>query len=134
MTRRILVVDDDPSVGRTVERALKAMGYDALSVVDPRCAYELLESGDFDLVLLDVNMPQMSGDALFLALIRRSPELATRVILMSGNPWAKDDWPIELQCCPLLGKPFTLEGLALSVSQTLSAADQHAPRRKRNGG
>ena len=69
---------------RTVERALKAMGYEVLSVVDPSCAYELLESGDFDLVLLDVHMPQMSGDALFLALVRRCPELATRV--------DSDDW------------------------------------------
>ena len=134
MIRRILVVDDDPAVGRTVERALRAMGYDALAVVDPKTAYELLEAGDFDLVLLDINMPQMSGDALFLALIRRSPELATRVILMSGDPCAREGWPTELRCCPLLGKPFTLEGLGRSVSQTLAAADERAPRRKRNGG
>jgi DNA-binding NtrC family response regulator len=133
--RRILVVDDEPSLRRTLERALRAMGYEVLTAGDPALAYDLLGAGGFDLVLLDVNLPQMSGDALFLALIRRAPELAARVILMSGDPWvAKHDWPPELQRCPVLAKPFTLEALARSVSQTMAAADAGAARRQRNGG
>jgi two-component system response regulator AtoC len=135
VTRRILVVDDEPVLRKTLDRALRSMGYDVLAVGDPLLAYELLDGGEFDLVLLDVNMPQMSGDALFVALARRSPAIAGRVILMSGDPGAVGvEWPADLARCPLLGKPFTLELLACSVAAALAAADQASPRRKRNGG
>jgi DNA-binding NtrC family response regulator len=135
VTRRILVVDDEPAVRKTMERALRSMGYDVVSVGDPLLAYELLDAGEFDLVLLDINLPQMSGDALFLALARRTPEISGRVILMSGDPWAvRSDWPAELARCQLLTKPFTLDALGRCVASALSAADQSATRRKRNGG
>ena len=133
--RRILVVDDEPALRKTLERALRAVGYDVVTVGDPMLAYELLDAGDFDLVLLDINLPQMSGDALFLAMVRRWPELAGRVILMSGDPWAvQEGWPPDLVRCQLLTKPFTLEILNRLVAGALAAADQAAPRRKRNGG
>ena len=135
MTRRILVIDDEPVLRRTLDRALRSMGYDVVAVGDPVMAYELLDAGEFDLVLLDINLPQMSGDALFLALVRRSPEIAGRVILMSGDPWAVQvGWPAELVRCTMLTKPFTLETLGHCVSAGLLAADQSPPRRKRNGG
>ncbi len=135
MTRRILVVDDEPPLRRTLERALRSMAYEVVTVGDPDLAYQLLEGGDFDLVLLDINLGQISGDALFLALVRRSPELANRVLLMSGDPWAvKPDWPAELRRCPVLAKPFTLETLGTAVASSLVAADATKPRRKQNGG
>lgn len=135
MTRRILVVDDEPSLRRSLERALRAMGYDVVTVGDPLLAYELLEAGGFDLILLDINLPQMSGDALYLALVRRAPGLTRRVILMSGDPWAvKVDWPAELRECPVLTKPFTLDGLGRCVAGVLADADMAPGRRKQNGG
>ena len=135
MTPRILIVDDEPSLRKALERALRDLAYEVATVGEPDLAYELLGAGGFDLVLLDVNLGQMSGDALFLALVRRSPDLARRVILMSGDPWAvKDDWPADLQRCPLLTKPFSLETLATTVVATLAAADAATARRKRNGG
>ena len=135
MSRRILVVDDEPSVRRTLERALRNLQFEVVTAGDPSMAYDLLGTGDFDLVMLDINLPQMSGDALFLALVRRAPELSRRVILMSGDPWAvQSDWPADLRECLMLIKPFTLETLARSVSQVLAAAEGASPRRKRNGG
>lgn len=135
MTRRILVVDDEPTLRRTLERALKSMAYEVVTVGDADLAYHLLEEGTFDLVLLDINLGHLSGDALFLALVRRAPELANRVLLMSGDPWAvKPDWPAELQRCPVLAKPFTLETLGKAVASSLLAADTTRSRRKQNGG
>jgi len=135
VSRRILVVDDEPTLRKTLERALRSMHYEVVTVGDPLLAYELLDAGEFDLVLLDINLPQMSGDALFLALARRSPEIVGRVILMSGDPWAvKVDWPADLMRCQLLAKPFTLDVLGRCVAAALAAAEQSSPRRKRNGG
>ena len=135
MSRRILVIDDEPTLRKTLERALRSLEYEVVTVADPLLAYELLDAGDFDLVLLDINMPQMPGDALFLALVRRSPEIAGRVVLMSGDPWAiKDHWPPELRQCQLLSKPFTLDILGRCVAGALAAAGLAPPQRKRNGG
>jgi DNA-binding response OmpR family regulator len=121
---RILVVDDEPALRRTLERALTAKNYDVVAVGDPHSAYELLGQSDFDAVLLDLRLPQMPGDTLFLAIVRRWPQLMGRIILMSGDPWPEQrDWPRELATCPLLAKPFSLEKLASTVGAVLAAAD-----------
>ena len=135
MTPRILVIDDEPALRRTLERALGNLAFEVVAVGDPQLAYELLDAGEYDLVLLDLHLPQMSGDTLFLALVRRWPHLAERVVLMTGDPWAvKADWPAELRRCPVLAKPFTLEVLSMSVRSALAAAGRGGQQRKRNGG
>ena len=134
MRPRILVVDDEPALRRTLERALGAMGYDVVSVGDPLLVYELLDAADYDLVILDIHLPQLSGDTLAIALVRRWPRLIGRVLLMTGDPWAlRADWPEELRRCPLLVKPFTLDGLGAMVRAALSAPPPQA-QRKSNGG
>jgi two-component system sensor histidine kinase RpfC len=135
MKPRILVVDDEPTLRRTLERALRSFEYDVITVGEPHLAYEVLEDGDFDLVLLDIHLPQMAGDALFLALVRRWPQLLGRVVLMTGDPGAvRPDWPAELLGCPVLSKPFTLNMLNDVVAGALSAAASAPTHRKRNGG
>jgi CheY-like chemotaxis protein len=134
MTIRILVVDDEPALRRTLERALRNLKYEAVSVGDPHVAYELLDAADYDLVMLDIHLPQMTGDTLAIALLRRWPRLAGRILLMTGDPWAlRANWPEELRQCPLLVKPFTLDALGLVVLSMLSAQEPQA-QRKRNGG
>ena len=134
MKPRILVVDDEPALRRTLERALGAMGYEVVSVGDPLLVYELLDASDYDLVILDIHLPQLSGDTLAIALLRRLPRLADRLLLMTGDPWAlRADWPEELRRCTLLVKPFTLEGLAATVRGALTAPPPQA-QRKSNGG
>ena len=85
---RILIVDDEPALRRTYERALRPHGFEVTAVGDPHLAYELLESVEHDLVLLDIHLPGLAGDALYLALARRWPGLAGRVLLMTGDPGA----------------------------------------------
>ena len=125
MTARILVVDDEPALRRTLERALKGHHYEVVSVADPHAAYQILGESAFDLVLLDVRLPQMPGDAFFLAIVRMWPRLLSRVILMSGDPSPQQpEWPAELAGCPVLYKPFSLETLARTVSQVLASNER----------
>jgi two-component system capsular synthesis sensor histidine kinase RcsC len=134
MTHRILVVDVEPALRRTLERALRNLQCEAVSVGDPHLAYELLDAADYDLVMLDIHLPQMTGDTLAIALLRRWPRLAGRILLMTGDPWAlRANWPEELRQCPLLVKPFTLDALGSVVLSMLSAQAPQA-QRKRNGG
>ena len=123
MTARILVIDDEPSLRRTLERALSSQ-YEVVSVADPHSAYEMLGESSFDLVLLDLRLPQMPGDTFFLAIVRRWPRLLGRVILMSGDPWSQQSGgPAELVGCPILHKPFSLSTLVKTVGEVLAAAE-----------
>jgi two-component system OmpR family response regulator len=134
VNRRILVVDDEPALRRTLERALRGQGYEVSSVADPSSAYQILAESHFDLVLLDLRLPQIPGETLFLALVRRWPRLLGRIILMSGDIHAPEPgWPPELIHCPVLHKPFSLDVLARSVSQVLALADSNADLLEGNG-
>lgn len=134
MSFRILVVDDEPSLRRTLERALTSFDYQVVAVADPHSAYLMLDESRFDLVLLDLRLPQMAGDTFFLAIVRRWPRLLGRVILMSGDPpSAHSDWPAELVACPILSKPFTLDSLRQMVGTVLSQTEARSDRREGNG-
>jgi DNA-binding response OmpR family regulator len=134
VTARILIVDDEPALRRTLERALTGYHYEVVSVADPHSAYQMLSEMTFDLVLLDLRLPQIGGDTLFLAIIRQWPRLRDRVILMSGDFWSEQiGWPKELLACPILPKPFSLEALATTVRAVLAAADPHTDLLEGNG-
>lgn len=134
MTARILIVDDEPALRRTLERALTGYHYEVVSVADPHSAYQMLSEATFDLLLLDLRLPHIGGDTLFLAIVRQWPRLRDRVILMSGDPWSEQmDWPRELLSCPILAKPFSLGTLEKTVRAVLAAADPHTDLLEGNG-
>jgi two-component system, OmpR family, KDP operon response regulator KdpE len=134
VTTRILIVDDEPALRRTLERALKSNAYDVVSVADPHSAYQLLGESGFDLVLLDLRLPQMQGDTFFLAIVRRWPRLLGRVILMSGDPSPQQpEWPAELADCPVLHKPFSLDTLVKTIGEVLASAEPHSDFLEGNG-
>ena len=125
MSPRILIVDDEAPLRRTLERALKGMGCEVVSAGDAHLAYQLLDETDVDLVLLDLHLPQMSGATFYLALTRRWPRLADRIVLMTGDTFAEQDhWPPDLRRRPLLLKPFTLDLLRNVVLAALEGPPQ----------
>jgi DNA-binding response OmpR family regulator len=134
MTARILIVDDEAALRRTLERVLVSQGYEVVSVADPHSAYQMLGESTFDLVLLDLRLPQMAGDTLFLAIVRRWPRMLGRVILMSGDPWSEQyQWPVELVGCPVLPKPFSIDSLLKMVRAVLAAAEPDSDLMKGEG-
>jgi two-component system, OmpR family, KDP operon response regulator KdpE len=134
VSSRILIVDDEPALRRTLERALRGHRYEVVSVADPHSAYQMLDESTFDLVMLDLRLPQMAGDTFFLAIVRRWPRLIGRVILMSGDPLSdQPDWPAELASCPVLPKPFSLDTLIKTVGAVLAAAEPKSDLLKGNG-
>jgi DNA-binding NtrC family response regulator len=131
VTSRILIVDDEPALRRALERAVHNLGFEGVAVGEPSLAYEMLAEGTYDLVLLDIHLPHISGDALSLAMIRRWPQLRKRIILMTGDLSAvRADWPRELADCALLNKPFTLDELSGVMLDALAAAQAAEGGRK----
>ncbi|HEV8124023.1 MAG TPA: response regulator [Gemmatimonadales bacterium] len=134
MTYRVLIVDDELAVRRALERALRHFGYDAVSAGSGDSAYELLAHDRFDAILLDIRMPLMAGDALFVAIVRRWPELRDRIILMSGDPdGASRDWSEELKHRPLLDKPFNFETLHQMILAVLPGESGRSEPKLGNG-
>jgi two-component system alkaline phosphatase synthesis response regulator PhoP len=130
----ILIVDDEPALRRTLERALRSHHYEVVSVADPNSAYQILGESSFDLVLLDLRLPQIPGDTFFLAIVRRWPRLLGRVILMSGDPSPEQpEWPAELKSCPVLYKPFSLDVLVKTVGDVLASAEPDSTYLEGNG-
>jgi signal transduction histidine kinase len=82
---RILVIDDEPMLCATVERIL-AIDHDVTAVSSAKRAMQMIEAGErFDVILSDLMMPEMTGIELHGALERIAPELAAKMVFMTGG-------------------------------------------------
>jgi len=105
---RILVVDDEPSIQRALERGLREVGY-TQTVRSGKGAMELLEGGAmFDVILSDVVMAEGTGIDLADWLARHRPRLKRRLILMTGMGETHTDSHPDVMTVP---KPFDLVAL-----------------------
>jgi CheY-like chemotaxis protein len=109
---RVLVVDDDEALARVLVRALSA-SHEVSYVTSARTAIErLLGGATYDVVLCDVQMPDMDGLAMHAELARRAPDVAQRIIFMTGDrehPRTRAFLDATPNLC--LAKPVNLEGL-----------------------
>ena len=81
MSRKMLTVDDSPSVRKLVKFTLKAKGIDVSSAGDGVEALDLLKQDEFDGIILDINMPRMNG-LEFLRTIKATDEYAAIPVIM----------------------------------------------------
>jgi PAS domain S-box-containing protein len=118
---RILIVDDEPSVVRALQRALREheLGV-AFSGVE---ALQVLDSGQtFDIVFCDLMMAQLSGMEVFETVKQRFPQLQERFVFMTGGAFtqqAKDF--LSGVTNPVVEKPFDIRALRSLVSRRVAA-------------
>ncbi len=84
-TKRLLVVDDDPSVREMLVRVLRIDGYPAWSAADAKQALAITATMPIDLVLLDLGLPGKDGWETFDALRHENPRLAVIIITARAN-------------------------------------------------
>jgi signal transduction histidine kinase/CheY-like chemotaxis protein len=113
---RILLVEDDPRVRLATVGALEDLGYEPVSCSGGGEAMRLFAAEDFDLVISDVVMPEMSGPELIRELRARRPDIA--VLFVTG--FVGDGETDDLVGHELLRKPFTVAALAAAVAGSLS--------------
>ncbi|AGG08537.1 ATPase [Dehalococcoides mccartyi] len=103
----ILVIDDEEHICQLVTRVLGQMRHKVESFSDPIKALSKLETTSFDLVLLDIRMPGMSGLEFYSQMISKRPELAGKVIFMTGD-MTVSDLEAQMQQTDLMhiSKPF----------------------------
>lgn len=117
---RILVVDDEPVVRELAVEILRRNGHDPEGVGSARRALELLDEQEFDLLVSDVVMPDMTGVELLHELRRRRHQLP--VVLMTGGTIEPERTTDALQhvATVLLYKPFTHDELRDAVAAALA--------------
>jgi signal transduction histidine kinase len=116
---RVLVVDDEPMLCSAVERIL-SVEHDVTVVQSARRALEILkDDAHFDVILSDLMMPQMTGIELHAALAKIAPELAAKMVFMTGGAFSPSASAfLENASNPTIDKPFKPAALRRLV-QTL---------------
>ena len=118
--RHILVVDDEPLVCDAVKMMLEFDGHVVETIGSAKEALAMLESGKFDVVITDFEMPVMKGDELAAAIKARDPNQPVVMITAyaemlqaSGNRLTGVDF--------LISKPFLLENLREAIAKAVSS-------------
>ncbi len=101
---RILVVDDDLAILRMIERVLESEGWAVAAASSAERALELIDH-EFDVVVLDLQMPQMDGAALYALLRSRSYTMPVLVLSAFGAARAAS----EVGADAAMGKPFDID-------------------------
>ncbi len=117
--RRVLVVDDEPYIGRIIQLKLEDGPYDVEVALDGRSALALLRADDpIDVMLLDIMMPHMSGLEV-LAEMRQLPHRRdTPVIMLTGKGQEADrERAATLGATDFLTKPFSPKKLLARIDE-----------------
>ncbi|MCK4857695.1 MAG: response regulator [candidate division Zixibacteria bacterium] len=122
MSQTVLVVDDSPTLVKFVSFSLRASGYNVLGACDGMDALEKLANleSDIDMVITDLNMPNMDGYELIATLRENDKFAATPIIILSSEEDEEDKRKgEEAGATSYLVKPFKSSVLMSEVSRLL---------------
>ena len=88
MAQRVLIVDDDKLIGKSLEKLLTLKGLEAEYVEEPQKAFLSLNKKEFDIALIDLNMPAANGIDLASLIMKAHPLIST--IIMTGGGCVED--------------------------------------------
>lgn len=130
---RILIVDDQESNVRLLEFALRRAGFvAATSTTEPLDVCMLHRRDRYDLILLDLQMPRMSGFEVMSALAKIEGEEKVPILVLSADP-AQNLQALEAGATAFLSKPFVLAEVILAVQLLLDAREARAVRKRARG-
>jgi CheY-like chemotaxis protein len=120
MAKRILVVDDDEMVLMALEELLKPEGYEVQTVPSGKEALQKLDQGGYDLLMLDVIMPEMDGYELCKRIREKEKCKETPVVFLTAKSRDEDRAKgLEAGANLYLSKPISPDKLLGIVSDAL---------------
>ena len=114
--RTVLIVDDEPSIRENLERVLKSSGYETVVAEDGQAALDRAAEQEFEVVLLDIGLPGISGMDVLRRLSGEYPD--TCVIMVTAVE--EVETAVEAMrsgAYDYLSKPFNLEDILLRVER-----------------
>jgi signal transduction histidine kinase len=118
---RILLVEDDPRVRTATVGALEDLDYEPVACGSGAEAIELFNSQEFDLVITDVIMPEMTGPEL-IRFLKQTSKRDFAVLFVTG--YVGEGETDDLRGYELLRKPFTVGALASAVAAALARTSE----------
>jgi two-component system phosphate regulon response regulator PhoB len=108
--KRILIVEDDTLLNKTLAYNLASDGYDITSALNAKTAADKLTAGEYDLVLLDINLPDGNGYDLCKLIKPEHPD--TVIIFLTANDQESDQIRgYEVGAVDYITKPFSIGAL-----------------------
>ncbi len=118
----VLIVEDEAALAAAVSDALRDAGYTVTHAADGEEALTAVKGRAFDLVICDLKMPRLDGQAFYASLVQAVPALASRVIFVTGDvAGTQAEQFLEGSGCRWLEKPFRLGDLLKAVREGLSS-------------
>jgi len=115
---RILVAEDEEAIAEICQRVLASEGFEVDVAANGKTAQHMARNNRYDLSLIDIRMPIMSGVELFHWLQEKQPRLASRVAFTTGDVMTQSTETFLLESGrPFLPKPFTPDELKSLVRQ-----------------
>jgi len=126
--KRILIVEDDTLLNKTLAYNLTSDGYDITSALNAKAAAAKLNSREYDLVLLDINLPDGSGYDLCKLIKPEHPD--TMVIFLTANDQESDQiHGYEVGAVDYITKPFSIGALQRKIKAMFAMLEHHKPAR-----
>ncbi len=126
MDKVILVVDDSSTVRKFVAASLNMKGFRVVTAGDGIEALECMPAEKFDLIILDLNMPDMDGFE-FMRTLRETPEYREIpiIILSSMTDLKNKDLALEMGATAFLEKPLSTEAIQREVFRFVKTTIQY---------
>jgi len=124
MKAKLLLLEDESALNETITEYLEEQGYEVVPVFDGEEAEEKLYETEFDLLLLDVNVPGIDGFSL-LRSVRETGKQTPAIFLTSRTALADVEDGFESGADDYLRKPFALKELLLRIENLLKRSFHH---------
>ena len=118
-TSRILVVDDAPEILSITDAILSSAGYETIAYTEGLIALQIMELMPPDLIILDINMPNIDGYEMTRRIRSNSMWDLTPILLFTALDRSQAVLGLECGADDLLAKPFSIEELLGKVSLLL---------------
>jgi two-component system cell cycle response regulator DivK len=117
----ILYVEDNPDNRNLIRRVLMSEGYSMVEAINGRQAIEKLEEGGIDLILMDINMPDMDGYTLTSQIKAMEKFTKIPIVAVTANVMRGDrEKSLEAGCDGYIQKPIDIDILAQQIERFLT--------------
>ena len=118
----VLVIDDDPAIVQLFRALLGRAGFEIDTASDGASAWDLIETNGYEVIIMDLMMPRVSGFELLDRIAHQKPALLERIIVATGASRRQLSSFDASRVHSLIRKPFDIDDLMSAASRCAQSA------------